>query len=122
MAMASPPSGRPGRARLFQAMMSRCSHWLPSGTKSARNRAAVMAPAKGLSPASVQSLALQGGPMPVPEAERFAREPFGLAALRLRRWDDLAKLVGLKTPDFAYYRPALEAAKQWEGEGSGKRW
>jgi phosphonate degradation associated HDIG domain protein len=65
---------------------------------------------ESLSPASVQSLALQGGPMAPPEAERFAREPFGPAALRLRRWDDLAKLVGLKTPDFAYYRPALEAA------------
>jgi phosphonate degradation associated HDIG domain protein len=62
-----------------------------------------------LSPASLQSLDLQGGPMLPDEVERFAREPFGPAALRLRRWDDLAKLVGLKTPDFAYYRPAMEA-------------
>jgi phosphonate degradation associated HDIG domain protein len=64
----------------------------------------------GLSPASVQSLALQCGPMSPADVERFARAPFGAPASRLRRWDDLAKLVGLKTPDLAYYRPALEAA------------
>jgi [1-hydroxy-2-(trimethylamino)ethyl]phosphonate dioxygenase len=65
---------------------------------------------ESLSLASLQSLALQGGPMSAPEAERFAREPFGPAALRLRRWDDLAKVAGLKTPDFAGYRSSLKAA------------
>jgi len=63
-----------------------------------------------LSPASVLSLELQGGPMSPAEAARFAAEPFGQAALRLRQWDDLAKIVGLATPDVAHYRPALEAA------------
>jgi len=64
-----------------------------------------------LSPASVQSLALQGGPMSKDEALRFAGERYGKAAVRLRRWDDLAKVKGLKTPDLAHYRPILEAAR-----------
>ncbi len=64
----------------------------------------------GLSPASVQSLDLQGGPMSPAEAKAFGDEAFMKAALRLRRWDDLAKLTGLKTPDFAHFRPALAKA------------
>jgi [1-hydroxy-2-(trimethylamino)ethyl]phosphonate dioxygenase len=63
-----------------------------------------------LSPASVQSLALQGGPMSPAEVAHFAAEPFAEAAVRLRRWDDLAKRADLATPDFAHYRPMIEAA------------
>jgi predicted HD phosphohydrolase len=40
---------------------------------------------------------------------RFAAEPFAEAAVRLRRWDDLAKRTDLATPDFAHYRPMIEA-------------
>ena len=65
-----------------------------------------------LSPASVQSLALQGGPMSGEEAERFVAEPFAEAAIRLRRWDDLAKRRDCPTPDFAHYRPIIEAAQR----------
>ena len=63
-----------------------------------------------LSEASVLSLRLQGGEMSPAESEAFRTEPFMGAALRLRRWDDLAKMVGLKTPDFEHYRPAIAAA------------
>ena len=63
-----------------------------------------------LSDASVLSLRLQGGEMSAAESEAFRTEPFMGAALRLRRWDDLAKMVGLKTPDFEHYRPAIIAA------------
>jgi [1-hydroxy-2-(trimethylamino)ethyl]phosphonate dioxygenase len=62
-----------------------------------------------LSAASVQSLELQGGPMSPIEVARFAAEPFAEAAVRLRRWDDLAKRTDLATPDFAHYRPMIEA-------------
>ena len=64
----------------------------------------------GLSEASVLSLRLQGGEMTPAESEAFRTEAFMGAALRLRRWDDLAKMAGLKTPDFEHYRPAIEAA------------
>ena len=63
-----------------------------------------------LSDASVLSLRLQGGEMSPAESEAFRTEPFMGAALRLRRWDDLAKMVGLKTPGFDHYRPAIAAA------------
>ncbi len=63
-----------------------------------------------LSPASVQSLVLQGGQMSAAESEAFRTEPFMGAALRLRRWDDLAKIRGLKTPDFRHYEPAIAAS------------
>ena len=56
-----------------------------------------------LSPASVHSLGLQGGPMSAEEAERFAALPYAHAAVRLRRWDDLAKVPGRQTPSLGYY-------------------
>ena len=62
-----------------------------------------------LSAASVQSLELQGGPMSPAEVARFAAEPFAEAAVRLRRWDDLAKRTDLTTPDFAHYLAMIEA-------------
>ncbi len=45
----------------------------------------------GLSPASVRSLELQGGPMSVADATAFAELDGATAATELRRWDDLAK-------------------------------
>jgi len=65
----------------------------------------------GLSPASMQSLGLQGGPMSEGEAARFAGERFSTEAIRLRRWDDLAKVPGQKTPGLDHYRAVLEAAR-----------
>ena len=44
-----------------------------------------------LSQDSQRSLALQGGPMRVDEAEAWSRQPHAEDALRLRVWDDSAK-------------------------------
>lgn len=63
-----------------------------------------------LSPASVRSLALQGGPMSAAEAEAFAKHPHAADAVALRRFDDAAKVPGLATPPFAHFRPCLEAS------------
>ena len=63
-----------------------------------------------LSPASVRSLELQGGPMGPEEAAEFARKNAAKAAVALRRWDDEAKVVGLKTPDLDHFRPYLEVS------------
>ncbi|MEY9871514.1 phosphonate degradation associated HDIG domain protein [Streptacidiphilus sp. MAP12-33] len=60
-----------------------------------------------LSPASVHTLSLQGGPMTPAEADRFAAEPYGADAVRLRRWDDDAKDTTVAVPDFGHYRPML---------------
>src|SRR5262245_32648121 len=48
-----------------------------------------------LSQPSVQSLALQGGPMALEEVQNFESRPFFQDAVRLRRWDDAAKIVGM---------------------------
>lgn len=58
---------------------------------------------RGLSPASVHSLAQQGGPFSAAEIARFESLPFAEDAVRLRRWDDLAKRPDWKTPSLAYY-------------------
>jgi predicted HD phosphohydrolase len=47
--------------------------------------------ARTLSPDSVRSLALQGGPMSVAEREAFLALPYAQHATRLRIWDDHAK-------------------------------
>lgn len=62
-----------------------------------------------LSPASVASLALQGGPMTAAEAEAFLALPHAQEALVLRHADDAAKVPGLAVPELAAYRPLLAA-------------
>jgi phosphonate degradation associated HDIG domain protein len=62
-----------------------------------------------LSPASVRSLELQGGPMSPAGAAEFARGPHAAAAVALRRWDDAAKVVGHPTPPLAHFRRYLRA-------------
>ncbi len=56
-----------------------------------------------LSPASVYTLGVQGGPMAEEEAAEFAASPFAADACQVRRWDDEAKVPGAPTPDFEHY-------------------
>ena len=63
--------------------------------------------AAALSPASVLSLALQGGPFSPEEADRFGARRFAADAVRLRRWDDAGKVAGAPTPTLESYRPLL---------------
>lgn len=51
-----------------------------------------------LSTPSITSLRLQGGPMSPHEIDQFEASPHHEAAVRLRRWDDAAKVPGLPTP------------------------
>ncbi|HTQ58412.1 MAG TPA: HD domain-containing protein [Bryobacteraceae bacterium] len=64
-----------------------------------------------LSPASVESLQLQGGPFTPAEAREFEQRPFAREAVRLRRWDDLAKVPGMAVPELEHYRPLIDAAE-----------
>ncbi|HEX4388551.1 MAG TPA: HD domain-containing protein [Steroidobacteraceae bacterium] len=61
-----------------------------------------------LSPASVHTLALQGGPMSAAEVQKFRDEPFGSDAVRLRRWDDQGKVAGLRTQALRDYVGLIE--------------
>jgi phosphonate degradation associated HDIG domain protein len=62
-----------------------------------------------LSPASVRTLQLQGGTMPAADIAAFESEPYFREALRVRRWDDRAKIADLKVPGLASYRTVIEA-------------
>jgi phosphonate degradation associated HDIG domain protein len=63
-----------------------------------------------LSPASVHSLNLQGGPYSSDEVAEFDMSPYARDAVRLRRYDDIGKVEGLETPDLEHYRPVLAAS------------
>jgi phosphonate degradation associated HDIG domain protein len=69
-----------------------------------------------LSAPSVQSLALQGGAMSAEEVERFRDDPFSEAAVRLRRWDDKAKISGLDVPPISHYRNLLDSLARSESD------
>ncbi len=56
-----------------------------------------------LSEDSKRSLELQGGVFGAAEAQAFIAQPFAADAVRLRRWDDLAKSAGTATPPLSYY-------------------
>ena len=62
-----------------------------------------------LSAASELSLQLQGGPFTADEVRRFEREPYWDSAVAVRRWDDGAKVPGLRTPGLEHYRSRLQA-------------
>ncbi|MBT9314683.1 phosphonate degradation HD-domain oxygenase [Leptothoe spongobia] len=65
-----------------------------------------------LSPASKLSLELQGGIFSQAMADAFIAQPNAQSAVKLRRWDDLAKVKDLKTPDLEHFQPILAAICQ----------
>jgi phosphonate degradation associated HDIG domain protein len=62
-----------------------------------------------LSPDSVRSLALQGGPMSPDEMRAFESHPFWREAVKLRRYDEGAKVPGLEVPGFDAYAARIAA-------------
>jgi|HubBroStandDraft_2_1064218.scaffolds.fasta_scaffold33714_2 phosphonate degradation associated HDIG domain protein len=60
-----------------------------------------------LSPASVESLKLQGGVMTSANAEEFLATPHAREAVALRHADDAAKVKGLKVPELQTYRQLI---------------
>ena len=62
-----------------------------------------------LSPESVRTLALQGGPMTPEQAAAFEALPFARDAVAVRRWDDEAKDPAVTPPGFAHFGPLLNS-------------
>lgn len=60
-----------------------------------------------LSPASVYTLGVQGGPMHGAELAEFRASPYASDACRIRRWDDAAKEAGAPVPPFEHFAPVL---------------
>jgi [1-hydroxy-2-(trimethylamino)ethyl]phosphonate dioxygenase len=63
-----------------------------------------------LSPPSVTSLMLQGGPMSSEEVLAFDALPFAADAVRLRQWDEAAKVPLMVTPRVEHFARHLDAA------------
>jgi phosphonate degradation associated HDIG domain protein len=63
-----------------------------------------------LSPASTLSLRLQGGRFTPEEAARFERTRGFADAVRLRRYDDLAKVAGASTRPLEFFRDLIADA------------
>ena len=61
-----------------------------------------------LSPASVHSLRLQGGPMTDEQVARFSQNPNLEDVIKVRLVDDAGKVTGARTPDFAHYAPLVQ--------------
>jgi len=61
----------------------------------------------GLSRGSQRSLDVQGGPFTSAESARFMGLAGSADAVKLRRWDDFGKVIGLDVPDFDSWIPLL---------------
>jgi len=60
-----------------------------------------------LSPESVRTLALQGGPMRAEQAAAFEALPYARDAVAVRRWDDDAKDPAVTPAGFDHFEPLL---------------
>jgi phosphonate degradation associated HDIG domain protein len=65
--------------------------------------------AAALSPASVYTLGVQGGPMQDAELAEFEANQYAAAAVRVRRWDDAAKDPGAQVPRLRHFENVLRA-------------
>ena len=66
--------------------------------------------ANRLSEASVISLKLQGGLLNSKEAKVFEKEEFFKDAIKLRKFDEAAKKIGVKIKDIIQYKDLLKAS------------
>ena len=65
---------------------------------------------KNVSPASMLSLKVQGGPFDAEGVKSFEANPYYKRAIQLRLYDEAGKIPEMETPDYEYYRPFLEKA------------
>jgi phosphonate degradation associated HDIG domain protein len=75
-----------------------------------------------LSPASVYTLGVQGGPMRGEELAEFAAGRHAQAAIRLRRWDDAAKDPGAEAPPLDHFAPVLKALARVDRGDPPRAW
>ena len=61
-----------------------------------------------LSPASVHTLSLQGGPMSMAEVDAFKAHPYHSEVVQVRLWDEGGKAQGAKTKGFRDYAALLQ--------------
>lgn len=74
-----------------------------------------------LSEPSIQSMAVQGGVMNPDEVQAFAALTHCENAVRLRRWDDAAKVVGLPTPPLRHFLDVIASSELTTSDASVER-
>ena len=67
---------------------------------------------ESLSADSQRSLVLQGGVFALEQANTFIAQPFAHDSVKVRLWDDLAKVPAAPTPPLAHFVAVLEAAQR----------
>lgn len=72
-----------------------------------------------LSPASVHSLGLQGGPMSAEEVAEFGKNPNLEAIIQVRYLDEAGKRADMETPDFAHFAPMVQRMVDAHARGVG---
>lgn len=73
-----------------------------------------------LSADSKRSLQLQGGVFSAAEADAFIATPHAADALRVRLWDDAAKIAGRATPDVAHYLAIADRVSRSTGRSASR--
>ena len=73
-----------------------------------------------LSPESVRTLALQGGPMTPEQATALEALPHARDAIAVRRWDDQAKDPAVTPPPFAHFAALLRNLPSSSAYGTGR--
>jgi gamma-butyrobetaine dioxygenase len=103
--------GRVGAALLRPFVSDRVA-WLVEHHVVAKRYLCAVEPdyAMHLSPASRRSLTVQGPGLADAEREALERHPWFADAVRIRRWDDLAKDPAASSSPLIAYRPLLEQA------------
>lgn len=71
-----------------------------------------------LSPPSILSLELQGGPMTAAEVRDFQQRSCFESAIALRRWDEAAKVPALLTPPLEHFAQYVDLVAQTPQSGS----
>jgi len=113
------PSGHHGHegSALLRPWVSARVAWLVEHHVVAKRYLCTVDPryAERLSPASVHSLGVQGATLELEERLALEIRPWFADAVRIRRWDDEAKVAGACVPPLIAYRPLLE---RWLGSQS----
>lgn len=73
-----------------------------------------------LSPLSLRTLQIQGGPMSEEEAKAFEQQPFFEDAVRLRRWDEAGKEAQMETLPMTHIMQLAAAHMLGQGDGQGR--
>jgi phosphonate degradation associated HDIG domain protein len=97
-------------AAVLRGLASERMAWLVEHHVVAKRYLCTVEPAyaAGLSPASVRSLQAQGGVIDAARCRELEGHPWFADAVRLRRWDDLAKDAGARVVEFGAYAEMLE--------------